>query len=199
MNKKHLSFIFAQLFSFFWVFVIFNSLADLAQWQSTRFTRDRSQVQILQSARFVFNKLQAFQKYYFELSHLLSHLKIAVNVKKTTFSVVFFLLLKIAYRWHTQPIQEAFTEWLPGYSNAVRGESNETQGAPIESTETSNLAKQLADLLNNPDLPEPIQEDLKDSILNTFNSHINQSEIRDFEDSPQYIEMVLRGYANRHK
>jgi hypothetical protein len=48
-------------------------------------------------------------------------------------------------------------------------------------------------------LPEPIQDGLKEAILNTFNSNISQSEITNFEDSPVYIEMVLRGYADKHK
>jgi hypothetical protein len=112
-----------------------------------------------------------------------------------------------------EQLQDYLFRWTKEYGNAVDawkdsvlyGEKYQTSkdaesvplGTPVESTNTSDLAKQLSDLINNPDLPEPIQEDLKDSILNTFSMHADQSEIIKFEDSPQYIEMVLRGYANR--
>ncbi len=103
-----------------------------------------------------------------------------------------------------EDLQGYLFQWTKEYGNAMDGWKDSVlygdkyKDAPGESTETSDLAKQLSDLLNNPDLPEPIQDGLKDAILDTFNSHISQSEITNFEDSPVYIEMVLRGYAARH-
>jgi hypothetical protein len=101
-------------------------------------------------------------------------------------------------------LQDYLFRWTKEYGNSVDAWKDSVlcgtkyKDAPGESTETSDLAKQLSDLLNNPDLPEPIQDGLKDAILDTFNSHISQSEITNFEDSPVYIEMVLRGYSDRH-
>ncbi len=62
----------------------------------------------------------------------------------------------------------------------------------------SDAAKQVSDLLNNPDLPELIKDGLQDGLLELFNSHINQSEFHDYEKSPEYVEKILRGYAARH-
>ncbi len=72
------------------------------------------------------------------------------------------------------------------------------QTAPGESLKPSDTAKQVSDLLNNPDLPEPIKDGLQDGLLDLFNSHINQSEFHDYEKSPEYVEKILRGYAARH-
>jgi hypothetical protein len=70
--------------------------------------------------------------------------------------------------------------------------------APSESLKPSDTAKQVSDLLNNPNLPEPIRDGLADGLLDLFNSHINQSEFHDYEKSPEYVEKILRGYAARH-
>jgi hypothetical protein len=95
------------------------------------------------------------------------------------------------------------TESIMAESALMGTESRDAESAtlntPGETSETSDLAKQISDLINNPDLPEPIQDGLKDAIIDTFNSHISQKEITNFEDSPVYIDMVLRGYADRHK
>ncbi len=72
------------------------------------------------------------------------------------------------------------------------------QGSPGESLKPSDTAKQVSDLLNNTDLPEPIRDGLQDGLLDLFNSHINQSEFHDYEKSPEYVEKILRGYAARH-
>ncbi len=96
-------------------------------------------------------------------------------------------------------ISEALAEWLPDYSHAMHNEifgMNEAEtaaGKPV-----SDAAKQVSDLLNNPNLPEPIKDGLQDGLLDLFNSHINQSEFHDYEKSPEYVEKILRGYAARH-
>ncbi len=105
-------------------------------------------------------------------------------------------------------LSEAFSEWLPGYSHAI-ADGNDTKqeatrvnsaykGTSGESLKPSDTAKQVSDLLNNPDLPEPIKDGLADGLLDLFNSHINQSEFHDYEKSPEYVEKILRGYAARH-
>ncbi len=103
-----------------------------------------------------------------------------------------------------EDLQGYLFQWTKEYGNAMDGWKDSVmfgtkyKDASGESTETSDLAKQLSDLLNNPDLPEPIQDGLKDAILDTFNSHINQSEFHDYEKSPEYVEKILRGYAARY-
>jgi hypothetical protein len=96
-------------------------------------------------------------------------------------------------------ISEALAEWLPDYSHAMHDKvfgMNEAETA--DNKPVSNTAKQVSDLLNNPDLPEPIRDGLADGLLDLFNSHINQSKFHDYEKSPEYVEKILRGYAARH-
>ncbi|MDQ3712967.1 MAG: hypothetical protein M3388_12220 [Acidobacteriota bacterium] len=74
------------------------------------------------------------------------------------------------------------------------------QNAPGEqspNSETSDAAKQISDLLNNSDLPEPIRDGVADGLLDLFNSRINQSEFHDYEKSPEYVEKILRGYETK--
>jgi hypothetical protein len=96
-------------------------------------------------------------------------------------------------------ISEALAEWLPDYSHAMHNEvfgMNEAETA--DSKPVSNTAKQISELLNNPNLPEPIKDGLADGLTELYNSHINQSEFHDYEKSPEYVEKILRGYAARH-
>jgi hypothetical protein len=105
------------------------------------------------------------------------------------------------FTW-TNKHSEAYREWSGALEND--GDTIKTQEmsnvriAPGESLKSSDTAKQVSDLLNNPDLPEPIKEGLQDGLLDLFNSHINQSEFHDYEKSPEYVEKILRGYAARH-
>jgi len=95
---------------------------------------------------------------------------------------------------------KALSEWLPDYSHAMHNEvygMSETEET-ADDKPVSDTAKQVSDLLNNPNLPEPIKDGLQDGLLDLFNSHINQSEFHDYEKSPEYVEKILRGYAARH-
>ncbi len=101
-------------------------------------------------------------------------------------------------------LQDYLFRWTKEYGNAMDGWKDSVmfgtkyKDASGESLKPSNTAKQVSDLLNNPDLPEPIKDGLADGLLDLFNSHINQSEFHDYEKSPEYVEKILRGYAARH-
>jgi hypothetical protein len=106
------------------------------------------------------------------------------------------------FREHMQflvQISEGLSEWLPDYSHAMHNEvfgMNEAETA--DNKPAGDTAKQVSDLLNNPDLPEPIRDGLRGGLLELYNSHIDQSEFDDYEKSPEYVEKILRGYAARH-
>ncbi len=68
-----------------------------------------------------------------------------------------------------------------------------------QNIETSDTAKQISDLLNNPDLPEPLKDGLAEGLLDMFNSHANQDEFIEYEKSPEYVEMILRGYSAKNE
>jgi hypothetical protein len=109
-------------------------------------------------------------------------------------------------------LQGYLFQWTKEYGNAMDGWKDSvmfgtkykeveddpgtflSQGSPGESLKPSDTAKQVSDLLNNPDLPEPVRDGLQDGLLDLFNSHINQSEFHDYEKSPEYVEKILRGY-----
>ncbi len=101
-------------------------------------------------------------------------------------------------------LQDCLFRWTKEYGNAMDGWKDSVlygtkyKDASGESLKPSDTAKQVSDLLNNPDLPEPIRDGLADGLLDLFNSHINQSEIHDYEKSPEYVEKILRGYAAEH-
>jgi hypothetical protein len=101
-------------------------------------------------------------------------------------------------------LQDYLFRWTKEYGNSVDAWKDSVlcgtkyKDAPDESLKPSDTAKQVSDLLNNPDLPEPIRDGLADGLLDLFNSHINQSEFHDYEKSPEYVEKILRGYAARH-
>jgi hypothetical protein len=101
-------------------------------------------------------------------------------------------------------LQDYLFRWTKEYGNSVDAWKDSVlygtkyKDAPGESLNPSDTAKQVSDLLNNPDLPEPIRDGLQDGLLDLFNSHINQSEFHDYEKSPEYVEKILRGYAARH-
>lgn len=59
---------------------------------------------------------------------------------------------------------------------------------------TRDLAEAIAELLRRDDLPHELAEVIKDGITDLYNSKIDQTEILAFHDSPEFIEMVLRGY-----
>jgi len=73
------------------------------------------------------------------------------------------------------------------------------QTAPGESLETQDAAKQISELLNNPNLPEPIKDGLADGLLDLFNSHIDQSDFVEYQNSPEYVEKILRGYEAKQQ
>ncbi len=101
-------------------------------------------------------------------------------------------------------LQDYLFRWTKEYGNAVDRWKDSVlcvdkyTDAPGEPLKPSDTAKQVSDLLNNPNLPEPIKDGLQDGLLDLFNSHINQSEFHDYEKSPEYVEKILRGYAARH-
>jgi hypothetical protein len=101
-------------------------------------------------------------------------------------------------------LQDYLFRWTKEYGNAMGGWKDSVlygtkyKDASGESLKPSDTAKQVSDLLNNTDLPEPIRDGLQDGLLELFNSHINQSEFHDYEKSPEYVEKILRGYAARH-
>jgi hypothetical protein len=65
------------------------------------------------------------------------------------------------------------------------------------STAKPTLAQLLSDVLHHPDLPAPMHCAIQEAITVVFNQHIDQSEIEEFETSPAYIEMIIRGYQKR--
>ncbi len=81
----------------------------------------------------------------------------------------------------------AYREWRKGVfqqqgMNDNGDETGKFLDAPGgESLKPSDTAKQVSDLLNNPDLPEPIKDGLADGLLDLFNSHINQTEFNEWE------------------
>jgi hypothetical protein len=103
-----------------------------------------------------------------------------------------------------EDLQGYLFQWTKEYGNAMDGWkdsvmfSTKYKDASGESLKPSDTAKQVSDLLNNTDLPEPIIDGLRDGLLDLFNSHIDQSEFRDYENSPEYVEKILRGYAARY-
>ncbi len=103
-----------------------------------------------------------------------------------------------------EELQDYLFRWTKEYGNAMDGWKDSVmfgdkyKDASGESLKPSDTAKQVSDLLNNPDLPEPIKDGLRDGLVDLFNSHIDQSEFNDYEKSPEYVEKILRGYAARH-
>jgi hypothetical protein len=126
-----------------------------------------------------------------------------LQIRHKNFSVPDLLenLQHYLFAW-TMKHSEAYRKWSSALESD--GDTIETQemsaivDTPGESLKPSDTAKQVSDLLNNPDLPEPIRDGLADGLLDLFNSHINQSEFHDYEKSPEYVEKILRGYAARH-
>ena len=103
-----------------------------------------------------------------------------------------------------EDLQHHLFIWTKEYGNSLDAWKDSVlygtkyKDAPGESLETRDAAKQISELLNNPDLPEPIRDGLQDGLTDLYNSHINQSEFHDYEKSPEYVEKILRGYAARH-
>jgi hypothetical protein len=60
-----------------------------------------------------------------------------------------------------------------------------------------NLAVLISGVLTHPDLPEPMLDLFQRAIADVFNEHIDQSEVDAFEKSPEYIEMIIRGYHRK--
>lgn len=58
------------------------------------------------------------------------------------------------------------------------------------------LAKQISDLINNPDLPEPLYNYFSQALTDFFNDDIDQTAIVEFQHSPRYIEMLLDNYVD---
>ncbi len=104
----------------------------------------------------------------------------------------------------TEDLQRHLFTWTKEHGNAMDAWKDSVlygtkyKDASSESLKPSDTAKQVSDLLHNPNLPEPIKDGLADGLLDLFNSHINQSEFRDYKKSPEYVEKLLRGYAARH-
>jgi len=73
------------------------------------------------------------------------------------------------------------------------------QTTPGESLKTRDAAKQTCELLNNPNLPEPIKDGLADGLLDLFNSHIDQSDFVEYQKSSEYVEKILRGYEAKQQ
>jgi hypothetical protein len=101
-------------------------------------------------------------------------------------------------------LQDYLFRWTKEYGNSVDAWKDSVlcgtkyKDASGESLKPSDTAKQVSDLLNNTDLPEPIIDGLRDGLVELFNSHIDQSEFNEYEKSPEYVEKILRGYAARH-
>ncbi len=103
-----------------------------------------------------------------------------------------------------EDLQQHLFTWTKEYGDGISQwkesvlSGKKYQTAPGESLETQDAAKQISELLNNPNLPEPIKDGLADGLLDLFNSHIDQSDFVEYEKSPEYVEKILRGYAARH-
>ncbi len=66
-----------------------------------------------------------------------------------------------------------------------------------DEAETKTLAEQISEILKNPDIPTELYDAMRVALNDVFNSHIDQSEITEYETSPEFIEMILRGIKKK--
>jgi hypothetical protein len=76
-------------------------------------------------------------------------------------------------------------------------EENFPQGSKGQASDKA--AEYISELLNDPNLPEPIREAIADGLVDMFNSHIDQTECNEHQRSPEYIAKILRGYDLRQR
>ncbi len=98
------------------------------------------------------------------------------------------------FTW-TREHDDGISQWKESVLSGKKYQNAPGEQSP--NSETSDAAKQISDLLNNSDLPEPIRDGVADGLLDLFNSRINQSEFHDYEKSPEYVEKILRGYETK--
>lgn len=65
--------------------------------------------------------------------------------------------------------------------------------------EIDELAVMISTLLNHPNIPQELYSNLSEAITDFFNSDIDQTEIKEFFDSPEYIAKILDGYVDLSK
>ncbi len=66
--------------------------------------------------------------------------------------------------------------------------------AQIETPDKLSLAEMLSGVLNHKDLPAPLLSNFRHALDDFHNSEIDQSEILEYEKSPEHIARILRGY-----
>ncbi len=104
-----------------------------------------------------------------------------------------------------EDLQQHLFTWTKEYGNSVDAWKDSVlygtkyKDAPGESLKTQDAAKQISELLNNPNLPEPIKDGLADGLLDLFNSHIDQSDFVEYQKSSEYVEKILRGYEAKQQ
>jgi hypothetical protein len=107
------------------------------------------------------------------------------------------------FAW-TRQHDEGFENWRESVLTGEYKTASETSegvqicpstNTPSESTETDDLAKQISDVLKNPNLPVELYNAIlegADDIINTTPSVMDER----FETSPEYIKAVLKMSSN---
>ncbi len=72
---------------------------------------------------------------------------------------------------------------------------------PLDLSDSSikDLSKRLSDLCVNPNIPPPLQDKIRGAVVEFYNEDINQDEINEFQNSPEYIEKILIGYSSQNE
>ena len=95
-------------------------------------------------------------------------------------------------------LQGCLFQWTKEYGNAMDawkdsvlyGDKYKNTGG--ESPKTSDTAKQVSDLLNNPNTPTALKNGIKNGLDEIFNHELDdQTLLLKFEQSPEYIEKLL--------
>ncbi|HEX8286785.1 MAG TPA: hypothetical protein VF556_02250 [Pyrinomonadaceae bacterium] len=75
------------------------------------------------------------------------------------------------------------------------GELKDSNENSPSKSEHKQAAEFISKLLDDPTLPEPIREAIAGGLVDMYNEHIDTTECNKHQQSTQYIEMILRGYA----
>jgi hypothetical protein len=95
-------------------------------------------------------------------------------------------------------IAGALAEWLPDHASDLHRSSKEMSAmadTPEDSTETDDLAKQISEVLKNPNLPVELYNAIlhgADDIINISTPNVSER----FETSPEHIKAVLKMRSN---
>lgn len=85
---------------------------------------------------------------------------------------------------------------IPIAARDSEDEREETDFGTIDTASEENLAAVVSAVLQNPNLPQPMYDAIKNGLTDVFNSpRMNQREFVEYEETPEYIAKVFRGYA----